>query len=256
MPKYCGQQVYWNGRQQVFIGPDGNCYPVPPQIIAINGGSRRGIPGPPGPDTNIYNIDGTLTAVRTLNMDGKELTFTDGLNRSVEFLARNLFDASGNLVVDWDGQQLLRALDGSLSVDWGQSWLVDNTAPSGIVSVAWIDRILYSLEQPGDVQIASVQWATRELINSDAFTTLNWNLSELYSTVNGTSANWELRQLYDSSSGSFSLDWENLALQGEWTIDSDFEFITNGTGPIIQSPDTTRWRIVVDNAGNVSAVPA
>lgn len=39
-------------------------------------------------------------------------------------------------------------------------------------------------------------------------------------------------------------------------VTGDLEFIGNSFGPIIQSPDNSRWRVVVSNAGVVSAVAA
>lgn len=39
-------------------------------------------------------------------------------------------------------------------------------------------------------------------------------------------------------------------------VTGDLEFIGTAFGPIVQSPDATRWRLVVNNAGVVSAVAA
>lgn len=217
---------------------------------------RQGEQGPAGANENIYNIDGTLTNDRTLNMDGNVLLFVDGTHKSVDFLLRELYMNDGlpgeNKVVDWQAQQLYRypPLGGFLSLDWSQSWLTDLF---GSVSLDWVNTILYS---NNPLQIQSINYTTRVLTNSSAFDTYNYDINQFYSTNNGLSADMENRALYDSLSGNYSLNWETLNLLGLWKIDNDFEFITNGTGPIIQSPDTTRWRIVVDNAGAVSATPA
>lgn len=37
-------------------------------------------------------------------------------------------------------------------------------------------------------------------------------------------------------------------------LDSDMTFLAAGTGPVIQSPNGTKYRIVVDNAGALSTV--
>lgn len=195
-------------------------------------GTRELIGGPgAGFGINIYNSDGTLTSNRTLDMDGKFLIFTDGTGKSVDFLQRKLYMNDGlipdHMVLNWQDQQLYRypALGGFLSMDWSQSWLTDI---NGQVTVAWVDKILYSRE-PGDLQIASVQWATRELIDNVAFTTLNWKLRELYSTIGSLAANWELRRLYDSLSGDSSLDWEAQELHLVWNARDGFKIGTGDT---------------------------
>lgn len=231
---------------------EGRYYPIPlPIAVGTSGrGGRRIIPGPPTPNINIYNSDGTLTSVRTLNMDGRELTFTDGTKRSVEFLRRALFDHLNNLVLDWRNQQLLRP-DGTLSADWAQSWLTDNntnpTPFSQLVSVAWVDRILYSSESAlpylVPTQIASVQWATRELIDRLAFTTLNWQSTELHArptllSPNSLAVLWDLRQLHNSPDGVV-LDWENKQLFFVWDATGGFKIGSGDTiTKVITATDT------------------
>ena len=47
------------------------------------------------------------------------------------------------------------------------------------------------------------------------------------------------------------------AAPSQLSVDNgDVEVVQNGSGYIVQSPDTTRWRITVDNAGAISIAAA
>lgn len=163
----------------------------------------NGNTGPTGSSENIYNSDGSLTSVRTLNMVGQELTFTDGSNRSIDFLTRAGYNQLDELVLDWRNQVLFRT-DGSDSVRWNDSILPD---PSSIMSVAWSDRILYD-----GTPVQSISWVSRTLTNSIAFDTVNWELNNLIGT-NGTSVDWENGILTDTNvSGLTSVNWSDRNL--------------------------------------------
>lgn len=74
-------------------------------------------------------------------------------------------------------------------------------------------------------------------------------------TAEATFMDFVLAATNDSGSGgtiAMSLKWSGTAVLGA-DFRGDIETITNGSGFILQSPDATRWRITVDNAGVLSA---
>jgi hypothetical protein len=101
------------------------------------------------------------------------------------------------------------------------------------------------------------------------------NTSTLVSTAYATFSNGNAPPLSIGANGtdgkhgiSFRGNPPNLAVDAVWDLyktnssdtsvfcTNDFEFVDIGEGPIVRSPNGNRWRLGVDNSGDVSSTPA
>jgi len=116
----------------------------------------------------------------------------------------------------------LKAVGGTLSVDWDNKELYDTSQQA---SIDWENK---TLEEGGLVHL---NWSLREAYDNLSALSINWNDRLLFDD-NGTnqSVNWNNRVLYDAFGGDV-LDWQNRQFNGT----SSFASTASYVNPLIQN---------------------
>ena len=108
-------------------------------------------------------------ALQNVNLGGNGVTngsLKDNANNiTVDWNARNLLTTNAFTTVDWRLEYLSH--NGTLSVNWGQRYVVDTIAR---VSIDWGNRSLYDADANG-----SINWNNRQLLDTNEAAVLSWN---------------------------------------------------------------------------------
>lgn len=130
---------------------------------------------------------------------------------TINWDSSRLFDAAGDVSIEWD-TRTLRTNGGVFgTLDWGIGGLYDLNST---LSVAWAGRQLYD---SGIVPAAD--WQTRILYDTAGIATVYWGSRYVTSSNGGTSIDWENRNLTNQFSAT-TLNWRNRQLSGNWQTDT------------------------------------
>jgi hypothetical protein len=160
---------------------------------------------------NIYNSNGTLNSLRTLDIAGFDFTFTDSVDAMsdiVNFRTRR-FSA-------FDGTQIMDTGDGILGYDLSL----------GEIALDWQQAQAYD-----PTQIISFDWSTRAMYDPSGIESIYWGNKFLMDTINVVaSVEWENRVLRESGNAPV-LDWETKTLLSAWALGTPASVtLTNATG--------------------------
>lgn len=154
--------------------------------------------------------------------------------KSADWSNRVLYDNTGTAILDYSNQYSggLLSGNGSYWIDFNNACLVD-TATS---SLDWNNHLLYA---SGAIYGMVLDWQNQQLYHVDG------------ASVQTLSLDWANRKAYASDWTTEMINWNTAWNVSFWT--NDIEITSSSSWVILQSPDTTRWRLQIDNSGTITA---
>lgn len=153
--------------------------------------------GSGGSSTSTFPYTGSAIISGSLTVTGSFY-----VSNSIDSNNRYLYNAAGNIPLNWQDQLLYDAINVT-SVRWNDRILDDQ---SGVSSINWDTRRLQ--DSSGNI---STSWEDRILANNASTTTLNWQDEILYDSTGTTSIDWERRILKDTLD-NISAEYEDRRL--------------------------------------------
>lgn len=154
--------------------------------------------------------------------------------------------ADGSASISTPGRKFFDVLERQAG-DWDARTLSDNVGPS--VSLDWTNRIL--IDESG---ANSLDWVQRVLNASDSSDSINWGDRILLDSANNQASDWENRFLFDSG-GSAIFEWDTLA-----KVSSGIDFqlgnaADTGLTPGVLAASTDASIVILDSTGTPYLVP-